>query len=147
MLRLLILTLAFSAPAAAETLVAARTIRAQTAIQPEDLAFSPEDIPGALADPDQAVGMEARAVLYAGRPIRAGDLVPAAVVARNQVVPIAFSRGGLTIRAEGRALARGAPGDVVRVMNLASRTTVEGVVTPQGHVEVIGSQPPVKETQ
>lgn len=126
---------------AAETLVAARTIRAQTVIEPGDIAFGTEAVPGALADPTQAVGMEARAVLYAGRPIRPGDLAPAAAVERNQVVPISFRRGTLTILAEGRVLARGAPGDLVRVMNLASRTTVQGVITPEGRIEVVGSRP------
>lgn len=138
---LLILALLPLPAAATETLVATRTIRAQTAIQPEDLAFGTEAVPGALADPAQAVGMEARAVLYAGRPIRPGDLAPAAVVERNQIVPIAFRRGPLTILAEGRAMARGAPGDVVRVMNLASRTTVQGVITPGGGIDVVGSHP------
>lgn len=127
---------------ATETLVTTRTIRAQTAIQPEDIAFGTETVPGALADPAQAIGMEARAVLYAGRPIRPSDLAPAAVVERNQVVPLSFRRGPLTILAEGRALARGAPGDLVRVMNLASRTTVQGVITPAGGIDVVGSHLP-----
>lgn len=143
MLRALLIAAALlPAPAvAAETLVAARTIRAQTAIEPGDLAFGTEAVPGALADPAQAIGMEARAVIYAGRPIRPGDLAPAAVVERNAVVPIAFRRGPLTILAEGRVLTRGAAGEVVRVMNLASRTTVQGVITPAGRIEVIGSHP------
>lgn len=146
-MRLLLLLALLPFPGlAAETLVAARTIRAQTMIQPEDIAFGPDSVPGALADPDQAVGMEARAVLYAGRPIRPGDLAPAAVVQRNQVVPITFRRGPLIIHAEGRVLARGAPGDLVRVMNLASRTTVQGVITPEGGIEVVGSRAPTSQT-
>lgn len=132
--------LALAAPVPAETLVATRTIRAATPIQPEDIAFGEEEVPGALSDPAQILGMEARAVIYAGRPIRPGDIAPAAAVERNQLVPINFRRGQLVIKAEGRALARGAPGEVIRVMNLASRTTVQGVIDADGGIHVLGGQ-------
>jgi flagella basal body P-ring formation protein FlgA len=58
------------------------------------------------------------------------------VVERNQIVPISFLSGGLAIKAEGRALARGGVGDVIRVMNLQSRTTVSGQIAPDGQVLV-----------
>ena len=108
-------------PAYADTLVAARTLRAQTMIGPEDLATVAGDVPGALSVPEDAIGMEAKVSLYAGRPIRAGDIGPAALVNRNQTVTILFQQGPLAISTEGRSLGRGAVGDVIKVMNLASR--------------------------
>jgi flagellar basal body P-ring formation protein FlgA len=51
-------------------------------------------------------------------------------------VPLVFRRGGLEIRAEGRALGRGGEGDSIRIMNLASRSTVTGWVTDSGEVHV-----------
>ncbi len=125
-------------PAAAETLVATRTIRAQAIIEPQDLTFAAIATPGALDDPSDVVGMEARVVLYAGRPIRPGDIGPPAIVERNQIVALVFRQGPLTIAAEGRALARGGAGDMIRVMNLASRGTVTGIVDPDGSVSVSG---------
>jgi flagella basal body P-ring formation protein FlgA len=92
-------------PAAAETLVATRTIRAQAIIEPQDLTFAAVATPGALDDPSDVVGMEARVVLYAGRPIRPGDIGAPAIVERNQIVALVFRHGTLTIAAEGRALA------------------------------------------
>ena len=120
----------------ADTLVAARTIRAQTVITPTDLGLMAQDIPGTLADPQAAIGMEARVMLYAGRPIRPGDLTAPAVVTRNQIVTLWYRQGGLAISAEGRSLGRAARGDRLRVMNLASRSTVTGTVTETGDVVV-----------
>lgn len=122
--------------ALAESLVATRTIRAQSVLTAEDMTGVDADIPGALSDAAFAVGQEARVAIYAGRPIRAEDLGPPAVVDRNEIVVLIFERGGLAIVTEGRALSRGAVGDVIRVMNLSSRATVSGRVSPDGSVRV-----------
>lgn len=128
---------AVAAPTAtAETLVAARTIRALSVLMPEDLAVIADEVPGALSDPGAAVGLEARTMLYQGRPIRPEDIGPPALVERNGLVVLVFRRGGLTITAEGRALGRGGAGDRVRVLNLSSRTAVTGTVDPDGRVSV-----------
>ncbi len=123
-------------PALADSLVATRTIRAQTPITTEDITAVAAEIPGALTDPAQAIGQEARVVIYAGRPVLAADLGPAAIVLRNQIVPLAYAAGGLVILTEGRALARGGVGEVIDVMNMASRTRVRGRVGADGVVHV-----------
>lgn len=135
MLRLLLL-LALAAPASADSLVATRTIRARTLLVPEDLALVSADIPGALSDAGKAVGLEARVAIYAGKPVRPGDLGPPALVDRNQLVTLVYLSGGLAISTEGRALTRGAEGDEVRAMNIGSRTTVTGRIGPDGAVYV-----------
>lgn len=136
-------TLAFSAlaaclvlPADAQTLVAARTLRAQSVIAPGDLAPGGTAIPGAIRDPEEAIGLETRVMIYAGHPVHASDLAPAASVERNQIVPLVFRRGGLTIVTEGRALGRGGTGDVIRVMNLSSRATLNARIDPDGSAAV-----------
>lgn len=131
-----LILLCLATPAGADTVVAARTIRALSVLSAADVAVVAGATPGALADPAAAIGLEARTVLYAGRPIRPADLVPPAVVERNQIVPVAFAAGALSIRAEGRALDRGGVGATVRVMNLASRTIVTGRVRADGSVAV-----------
>lgn len=136
-MRLAFVMLILSAlPAAAETLIAARTIRAQQVLGPTDVAFSAKTVPGALTDPAQAVGMEARVAIYAGRPIRSGDIGPPAIIERNALVVLRYNANGLNILAEGRALARGGAGDALKVMNLASRTIVVGRVAENGSVDV-----------
>lgn len=120
----------------ADTVLAARTLRAETIITERDLKMAPGTTPGALDDPLLAVGMEARVALYAGRPIRPEDVGPPAIVDRNQLVPLSYHAGGLSILTEGRALGRGGAGDVIRVMNLQSRTTVTGRIANDGRVVV-----------
>jgi flagella basal body P-ring formation protein FlgA len=135
-MRLVLIFALLAGPALAESVVATRTIRAQTVIAPEDLAMVDARLPGALDSPALAVGQEARVAIYAGRPVRAQDLGSPTLVDRNQLVTLIYQSGGLAISTEGRALARGSAGDVVRVMNLASRTTVSGRVGANGTILV-----------
>ena len=137
-MRILALLLLLPGLAQAETVVAARTIRAQQILAPEDLRRVAGE--GAVADPADVIGLEARRTLYAGRPVSLDDLGPPAIVERNEIVPLAYSRGGLQILSEGRALARGGVGEVIRVMNLASRTTIQGRITAEGLV-IVGPAP------
>jgi flagella basal body P-ring formation protein FlgA len=123
-------------PVWADSLVATRVIRAQTVIVAEDIALVAADLPGALGDPAAAVGQEARVSIYPGHAVRAADLGRAATVQRNQIVPLAYRTGALEIVTEGRALGRGGPGDVIEVLNLASRSRVTGVIGPDGTVLV-----------
>ena len=131
MIRLLILIL-LGSPAAAETIVAARTIPAQTLIALDDLLLRDVTIAGGETDPLLFVGMESRVALYAGRPIRVGDVSFPAVVERNQIIPLIFVRNGLKISTEGRSLARAGPGEMIRIMNLASRSTVSARIGEDG---------------
>lgn len=135
----LILALAMPATAVADTVVAARTLRAGTLLSGEDLAIIAENTPGALSSVDDVLGQEARVNLYAGRPIRPGEIGPAAIVERNQIVTLVYDQAGLTIATEGRVLDRGGVGDRVRVMNLGSRNTVTGTVGEDGNVYVTNS--------
>ena len=140
MARLLVLALSMllAAPVAAQTeLLATRTLRATQVIGPDDLAPGREPArTGFVSDPAEAVGMEARVTLYAGRPIPLASLPPAALVERNQLVTLIFRQGGLEIRVEGRALGRAGPDETIRVLNLASRTAVTGRAIGPGLVSV-----------
>lgn len=131
-----LLILALAVPASAESVVATRTIRAKAVIAPEDLTLVSAELAGALSDLAVAVGQEARVAIYAGKPVRPGDLGPPTLVDRNQFVTLIYLSGGLAISTEGRALARGSEGDEVRVMNLGSRNTVSGRIGPDGAVYV-----------
>lgn len=124
-----------SAPAFADTLVAARTLAAGTVIQDEDVLVEPSESP-ATASLDEVLGMQTRVTIYEGRPIHPSRLTEAVLVARNQVVRLAYVTPMMRIEAEGRALDAGQAGQVIRIMNLSSRTTVSGRVEPDGSVIV-----------
>ena len=68
------------------------------------------------------------------------EIVPlikaAAMVERNQIVTLTYQVSGLVIRTEGRALARAGAGEVIEVMNLASKTKITGRVGLDGSVTV-----------
>ena len=135
-MRLTLLLLTLAAPAWADTVVATRTIRPQSILTAADLAVQPTDFAGAFDRPDPLIGQETRVVLYAGRPVLPEDVGPPALVERNQIVTLAYSRAGLLIRLDGRSLARAGVGERVRVMNLQSRATLTGRVQQDGTVRV-----------
>lgn len=132
MIRLLLILLATMSAATAETVVATRTIPAMTVIAPDDVTIKGETTAEAISAAQNIIGMEARVALFAGRPIRPGDIGQPAVVERNQVIPLMFERNGLTISTDGRALGRAGPGDIIRVMNIGSRMTVSATVGNDG---------------
>jgi flagella basal body P-ring formation protein FlgA len=132
----ILVALCMAAPALAETLVAATTIRGSATIGPDDVALQPGITPGALRSPGDAVGMEARVNLYPGRPIMAGDLRPPAVIGRNDIVTLQYRTGAISIVTEGRALDRAAEGERLRILNLSSRVTVTAVAIGPGLAEV-----------
>lgn len=136
MLRYCAICLFIAAPAAADMVVAAHTIRAQTLLSANDLAVQSGQMAGTAANPAELIGQEARVAIYAGRPIRLSDVGPPAIVERNQMVSILFAQDFLSIATEGRALDRAGVGEIIRVMNMSSRTTVSGRVLPDGRIKV-----------
>ncbi|WP_407493738.1 flagellar basal body P-ring formation chaperone FlgA [Pseudooceanicola sp. MF1-13] len=136
MLRLATVLICIAPSAMADIVVAARTVRPQTILTAADLTTADQDMAGTFADIDALIGQETRVVLYAGRPILPEDVGPAAVIDRNQIVPLVYASNGLTIRSEGRALGRASVGEAVRVMNMQSRNSVTGQVQPDGSVLV-----------
>jgi flagellar basal body P-ring formation protein FlgA len=136
MMRWLVLMLLYPDLSVAESLVATHTIRADAVLTADDFSVVDADIPGALSDPAEAIGFAAKVTLYAGRPITRADLGTANLVSRNQSVSLVYRTAGLTILTEGRALTEGAEGDVIKVMNLSSHSTVSGTIAADGSVTV-----------
>ena len=115
----------------AGVLAAARTLPAGTIISAGDLVASDSDKPG-ISDPSQAIGMQTRITIYEGRPLQSTLLQAPKLVSRNQIVQMNFIRGSLRIVTEARCMTEGAAGDIIRVMNVESRTTVSAQVQPDG---------------
>jgi flagella basal body P-ring formation protein FlgA len=137
MIRPLCILLLSGLPAFSDTIVAARTIPAQTILSEMDFIVAEQTTPGAAQDPADIIGMEARVALFAGRPIRIADLTTPAVVERNQIVSLQYEKYDLIISTEGRALGRAGPGDTIRVMNIGSRATVSARIGNDGTAYVL----------
>lgn len=137
MIRLAAMIVFCASPCLSETLVATRTIPARSIIGPDDVLLRDVTVIGGVGDPMLAIGQEARVALYAGRPIRAGDLSAPAIIERNQIIPLMYRNGGVAISTEGRALERAGAGDWIRVMNLSSRTSVTAQIQENGIAYVV----------
>ncbi len=128
--------LVWPTPGWAESVIATRAIRAGTILTADDVAATPDSVPGAAERPEEVIGQEARRNLYAGRPILNADLGPPTLVKRNSRVAMIYRSPGLALRTEGRALESGGAGETVQVMNLSSRSKVFATVLSADTVEV-----------
>lgn len=130
----LILAFILPWPAMSQEFIAARTLSVGTLIAASDLLPSdPES--HAMSDASELIGQATRVTIYEGRPVRANLLRPPLLVTRNQIVRLKFQSGSLQIATLGRALNQGAEGDLIRVMNLNSHSTVTARIEADGTVQ------------
>lgn len=126
----------FVSPVFAATVTANSTLSRGTMISSQDISV---EVDGAEASQDvmsQYVGKELTRTIYTGTEIRERDVQEPLMVKRNSPVTMIYRVGRLEISTNGRALSEGAMGDIVSVMNMDSRQTVEGRVTAMGVVEM-----------
>lgn len=88
------------------------------------------------SDPMQIVGQQVRRTLYKEQPIRLADTGPIILIKRNQDVDLFFSKNGILLKTNGRALSDGGTGERIKVMNTTSKQIVFGKVTDSGAVDV-----------
>ena len=92
---------------------------------------------GVAFDIADMVGQAARRTLHPGRPVRAADLMPPIVVAKNRPVTMVYEVGALRLTARGRALADGGAGSVIKVLNIDSKRSVDALIIDSDTVAVI----------
>lgn len=89
-----------------------------------------------VVDAATMIGMSPRRPIRAQDMVRSTDLETPVVVTKNTLVTIRLQTTRMQLSAQGRALEDGAEGDVVRVMNTKSNTTVNAIVIDAGTVVV-----------
>lgn len=94
------------------------------------------EVGGDLALRDRAIGMQTRKQLRAGQPLKSADLGKPDRVTRDQSVTLIYETPGIYLTGRGKALENGTEGDVVNVLNLQSKRTVQGTVIGPGQVSV-----------
>lgn len=92
----------------------------------------------APAPADAVVGQAARRVVRAGQPLRNTDLMKPELVLKNDTVMIYYEVPGMVLTIRGKALESGAEGDLVSVLNVNSKRTIQGTVSGPGRVTVTG---------
>ena len=100
--------------------------------------------PGTAERLDEVLGQRLRRPMAAEMPFAAADLAAPTLVEKNAAVTVVLEAPGLSLSVQGRALDSAPRGAVVPVMNLASRSVMEGEVVGPGRVRVLmGSTPTV----
>jgi len=123
-----------------ETVVPTHEIAAGQVIQASDLAV--ERRPKAsftsatLTNAADAQGLSAKHALRAGQLIRQTDVAKPALVGRNDTVTIVFEVPGILLTVVGKAAEPGGLGDVISVVNVQSKRTIQATVIGPGRVSV-----------
>lgn len=78
---------------------------------------------------DELVNMTPRKIIRANTPVATRDLVKPTMVERGDLVTMQLDSGSIKITALAKALETGTKGDMIRVMNMDSKRTLEARVT------------------
>jgi len=122
--------------ATVEVLTYARSLASGDVVQPEDVVWSQVQAhqapAGAPQDAAEVIGLSARRAMRAGAPVQARDLTAPEVIARGDMVQVAFISGGVRLTVTGRATRDAAMGEPVIVTNLDSGRAIDAVAVGPG---------------
>ena len=90
-----------------------------------------------IADADSLLGMTARRVIIAGRPIKTSEMVAPQIIERGEMVILSLRNGTMNLTTQAKALQNGAKGDTIRVVNTASNKTLQAIVIGANEVAVM----------
>ncbi|MFK4059609.1 flagellar basal body P-ring formation chaperone FlgA [Brevundimonas sp. NPDC046655] len=129
-------TVASRPGATVEVLTYARSLAAGDIIQPADVVWSTVQAHQAPAggpqDADQVVGLSAKRALRAGAVVTSRDLASPQLIARNDMVEVAYIVGGVELTVTGKATRNASAGEPVPVLNVQSGRTIDAVAVSPG---------------
>lgn len=82
-----------------------------------------------IVSKSEVIGMTPRKIIRGNAPIARNDLDKPIMVERGELVTMNLSNGGIKITALAKALEAGTKGDVIRLMNIDSKRTIEAQIT------------------
>ncbi len=89
-----------------------------------------------ITDNDALIGMSVKRAIRAGVPMRAADITKPIIIAKGDMITMAFEAPGIILTTRGKSLDDGVQGATVRVMNTQTSRTVEATVTAPGYALV-----------
>jgi flagella basal body P-ring formation protein FlgA len=123
-----------------EAVVPTRDIAQGQVIKVSDLAVErrpkASSTPTTLTTIEQAQGLSTKHALRAGQVIRQADVAKPELVGRGETVTIVFQVPGILLTILGKAVEPGALGDVINVVNVQSKHTLQATVIGPGRVSV-----------
>ncbi len=90
-----------------------------------------------IADASILIGMTARRVILAGRPIKTSEMIAPRLIERGEIVTLSLNIGTMALTTQAKALQDGAKGDIIRVVNTASNKTLQAVITGTNQVSIL----------
>ncbi len=100
------------------------------------------EVPRDAADTGaRLIGLAARQALRSGQILRSGDVVKPELIKRDDLITLIYEVPGILLTTRAKALETGAEGDVISVVNIQSKRTVQGVVTGLGQVTLAPTAP------
>ncbi|MBK1660555.1 flagellar basal body P-ring formation chaperone FlgA [Paracraurococcus ruber] len=140
--------LAGRAVATLPVVVATRRLNLGEVVRPGDAKLARQRAervrPGSAERLEEVVGQQLRRPMASEAAFLRADVAPPSLVEKNALVTMLVEAPGIALTAQGRALDAGPRGGVVPVMNLASRTVVEGQVVGPGRVRVAMGAAPLR---
>lgn len=127
-----------------EAAVLTRAVERNEILRSSDVAVERRpkvEVGNDVASRDRSVGMQVRKQMRAGQALKAADFGKPDLVSRDQGVMLIYEAPGLYLTGRGKALDSGTEGDVVNVVNLQSKRSVQGVVTGPGQVTITAPGP------
>jgi len=123
-----------------DVLVASHQLNKNSILTEADFKLEKHDLAelhyGFFEDLKIAAGMKLKRRVLVGAVLTPAMLKKPKIISRGQQITIMAQSGRMQVRMEGKALANGAVGERIKVMNLKSKQKLEGVVTSTGVVKV-----------
>jgi len=123
-----------------DVLVAKRQLLKGDVLSVSDLKLEKHNLTnlphGYIEEINSSAGMKVKRRITAGSVITPSMLKKPRIVTRGQKITILAKIGHMQVSMEGKALAHGAAGERIQVMNTKSSKKLEGVITDKGEVKV-----------
>ena len=95
----------------------------------------------------QLIGMSAKRRLRAGQPINRSDVEAPKIVERNAVVTVLYRAPGMILKTKGRATVAAARGEIIPIVNMQTKRTLQARIVNGDTAEVISSAQAAADTQ
>jgi flagella basal body P-ring formation protein FlgA len=123
-----------------EAAVATRPLARGDLVKQNDFAIERRPKSEFTAEPpvsaSDLVGLAVRSNVRAGQGLRSSDLMKPEIVKKNEMVLLHYEVPGIVLTMRGQALESGTEGDLVNVLNIQSKRTIQGVITGPGRITI-----------
>ena len=121
-------------------LVASRQLQKGTILTESDMELKKTDLAklhyGFFEELKYGAGKKLKRRILAGAVLTPAMIKDPQLIRRGQQITIVAQSGLMIVRMAGKALANGAVGERIKVMNVKSRKKLEGVITSSGEVKI-----------